>query len=104
MNRTHKLLNALGIVIALAFSLPVSAYQAPETQAFSAPVSTHVLSAALWRDRGNILAVLARSGFAITMRGGCRQIVGLSFKPVNSPTFAPINGQSEGVRNNVASI
>lgn len=52
-----------------------------------------------WRDRGNILAVLARSGFAITMRGGCRQIVGLSFKPVTGlKPLAPID-QLQGVRN-----
>ncbi len=54
MNRTHKLLNAFCIVIALAFSLPVRAYEAPQAQAFSAAVSTRVPPAALWRDRGNI--------------------------------------------------
>jgi hypothetical protein len=54
MNRTHKLLNAFCIVIALAFSLPVRAYEPPQAQAFSPAVNTRVPSAALWRDRGNI--------------------------------------------------
>jgi hypothetical protein len=54
MNRIHKLLNAFCIVIALAFPLPILAYEAPQAQAFSAAVSPHVPSAALWRDRGNI--------------------------------------------------
>jgi len=54
MNRTHQLLNAFGIVSAVAFSLPVSADEGPPAQAFSAAVSTRVPSAALWRDRGNM--------------------------------------------------
>src|SRR5579859_2870716 len=54
MNRTHKLLNVFCLVIALAFSLPVPGYEAPQAQAFSEAVSTGVPSAALWRDRGNI--------------------------------------------------
>lgn len=54
MNRTHKVLNAFYIVIALAFSLPVRADEASQVKAFRAAVSTRLPSAALWRDRGNI--------------------------------------------------
>lgn len=54
MNRTHILLNASCLVVALAFSLPVRGYEALQAQAFSEAVSTGVPSAALWRDRGNI--------------------------------------------------
>ena len=57
MNRTHKVVNASCIVVALTFSLPASAYQAPQAQAFSAAVLTRVPTAALWRDRGNVASL-----------------------------------------------
>ena len=53
MNRAHKLLNAVCIAIAIAFSLPVRAAEAPQVQAFSMAVSPRVPSA-VWHDRGNI--------------------------------------------------
>ncbi len=54
MNRAHKVLNALCIASAIAFSLPARAGEAAQVQAFSMAVSTRVPSAALWLDRGNI--------------------------------------------------
>lgn len=54
MNRAHKLLNALCIAIAMAFSLPVRAGEAPQVQAFSMAADPRVPPAALWLDRGNI--------------------------------------------------
>jgi hypothetical protein len=71
MNRTHRLLNALFIVIAFAFCLPVRAYQAPQApdfsaaaqavsaaaQAVSAAITPGVPSVVIWRDRGNIASL-----------------------------------------------
>ena len=54
MNRTPRLSNALCVVIAIAFSFPVYAYQGPQASAFNEAVSTTVPTSALWRDRGNI--------------------------------------------------
>lgn len=57
MNQIHKLWNASCIVVALAFSLPVSAYEAPQAQDFSLAINTRVPSSALWRDRGDIASL-----------------------------------------------
>jgi hypothetical protein len=54
MSRTRKPLNVLSFVIPLAFSLPSLAFEAPPAHAFTAPVSTSVSSAVVWRSRGNI--------------------------------------------------
>jgi hypothetical protein len=54
MKRMRRLLNAFGIIAALALALPVYAYEAPQAQAFSAPVKISAPTAALWHDRGNI--------------------------------------------------
>src|SRR5689334_14035080 len=78
MNRTHKPSNALCIVIALTFSLPVPAYQAAQAQAFSAAVSPRVPSAALWRDRGNMESLNLVDG-----RGGKEHQPAVKFTFVN---------------------
>jgi hypothetical protein len=57
MKRTHKLINAIGIVSSLVFSLPALAYQAPPTQAFGEATNTAGSSAGLWRDRGNVASL-----------------------------------------------
>jgi len=57
MNRTHTLLSTFAVLIALAFSLPVNAYQAPQPQAFGAAVGTSTAVAGLWQDRGDITSL-----------------------------------------------
>ena len=43
--------------MALAFSLPVRAFQEPKAQAFDAVAGAHGSTAGLWRDRGNIASL-----------------------------------------------
>ncbi|MCU1338411.1 MAG: hypothetical protein JWO19_3992 [Bryobacterales bacterium] len=57
MIQPHKPLSASCIFVVLAFSFPVRAYQASQSQSFSPAESTQVPSAALWRDRGNIASL-----------------------------------------------
>jgi hypothetical protein len=52
MNRTHTLLGASGIVVALAFCLPVRAEE--PFVAKTAPGKARVSSAGLWHDRGGV--------------------------------------------------
>ena len=55
MKRTPKLLNFLGIVIALAASLPARASKQPQAQVLRvATVRARVPSAAIWRDHGAV--------------------------------------------------
>lgn len=57
MNPTHKL-NTSCLAIALAFCLPVRAFEAPQVQAFTtAAAGIRISSASLWRDRGNIASL-----------------------------------------------
>ena len=47
-------MKAIGIAIALACFLPVTAYEAPPSQAFSAAVGTRAPASGLWRNPGDI--------------------------------------------------
>jgi hypothetical protein len=57
MNRTHKLLNAFCIVIALTFSFPARAFEPPKAKALTAAVSTRLQTGGLWQDHGKIASL-----------------------------------------------
>jgi len=57
MKRTRTLSNAFAIVMAMALSLPLAAYETPPRRASATKVRSRIPISAMWRDRGNIASL-----------------------------------------------